>query len=601
MAAICRRPRLGLWAVATLSAALAACSLINQTQEPAADRQNEPTRLVQAGKHADAARAYARLAAEPGADRDYFALQAADQWIAAGSLADAHAALDSAAPDVRAHLPVLRALVAGELAVAENDGPRAIRELDQIQPPAQAEAAATYWWIRGRGAFLAGHPLEGVRSFVERERYLADPAALRTSRQDLYVWVRAAAEHGNPLQIPARTDAVVAGWLDFGPVAAALVHEPARASAALATWRQHYPGHPAEDSIQNAAGAAPATPAPVAYPNQVALLLPLSGRNEAVGVAVRDGFLAAYFAQDQASRPHLRIYDVAAQTAAAAYDEAINDGASLVVGPLTKENVAEVASLAAGRTPLLALNFLGESAPVNSNVYQFALLPEDEARIVARRVAADGHLRGIAILADGEVGTRIGAAFTEELALLGGTVIETERYEPARADFSEIIRRGLQVHGVRGVPSTHRADVSFVFIAGSASAARLIMPQLKFHFAGDIPAYTTSDSYEPAQNANSDIDGLMFPDMPWMVSSDPTVVQMRDSVRMAWPARSARRDRLYAFGFDAFRLAPLVSGRTAGQATEVNGMTGKLRIDANNRIRRELDWAQIRNGIPAPL
>ena len=42
-------------------------------------------------------------------------------------------------------------------------------------------------------------------------------------------------------------------------------------------------------------------------------------------------------------------------------------------------------------------------------------------------------------------------------------------------------------------------------------------------------------------------------------------------------------------------------GRTAGQATEVNGMTGKLRIDANNRIRRELDWAQIRNGIPARL
>ncbi len=600
MAPISRRPCLVLCVVLVVAATLAGCSLVR----PAAtqgDRQEQVNRLVREGRHVDAARLYAQMANAPGADRDYFLLQSADQWIAAGNLGEAHAALDALAPDVRARVPVLYALISGELAIAEKDGARAIRELDQVPVPAQADEAAPYWWIRGKGAFLAGRPVEGVRSFIERERSLSDPASLRASRQDLYNWLRAAAEHGTSLKVPPKSDGIVAGWLELGPVAAELARDPAHAAPALAAWRRRYPHHPANDGVLAAAVVStPAAPA-IAYPDQIALLLPLSGRSEAIGVAVRDGFLAAYFAAAANARPHLRIYDVAAQPAAGAYSQAVEDGASFVVGPLTKEDVAEVAPLAAGRTALLALNFLGESTTVGRNVYQFALLPEDEARIVARRVAADGHLRGIAITAEGELGSRVGAAFADELSLLGGTVVEAEHYESARADFSDIIRRSLQVHSAKGEPSTHRTDVSFVFIAGTPSAARLIVPQLKFHYAGDIPVYSTSDSFEPSQAANNDIDGLMFPDMPWMISSDPAVVQQRDAIHAAWPARSARRDRLYAFGFDAFRLAPLLSGKPPGQELPLDGMTGKLRIDAHNRIRRELDWVQIRGGAPAGM
>jgi outer membrane PBP1 activator LpoA protein len=599
MAPITRRPCLVLYVVLAVAATLVGCSLINPAPTPV-DRQEQVARLVRDGRHADAARLYAEMAAAPGADRDYLLLQSADQWIAADNLSDAHTTLGRLAPDVRARLPVLYALVSGELAVAEKDGARAIRELDQIPVPTQADEAAPYWWIRGKGAFLAGHPVEGVRSFIERERSLSDPASLRASRQDLYNWLRTAAEHGNSLQVPPRSDSIVAGWLELGPVAAELDQDPAHAAAALAAWRQRYPLHPANDSVLSAAKtSAPA--AAITYPEQIALLLPLSGRSEAVGVAVRDGFLAAYFAAGVNLRPHLRIYDVAAQPVASAYSEAVDDGAGVVVGPLTKEDVAEVAPLAAGRSPVLALNFLSDSATVGRNVYQFALLPEDEARSVARRVVADGHLRGIAIIADGELGNRVGTAFADELSLLGGSLAETEHFESARADFSDIIRRSLQVHSVKGEPSTHRADVSFVFIAGNASAARLIVPQLKFHYAGDIPVYSTSDSFEPSQAANNDIDGLMFPDMPWMISADPAISQLRDTIHAAWPARTARRDRLYAFGFDAFRLAPLLTGKSTGQAPQLDGLTGRLWIDAHNRIRRELDWVQIKGGLPTGM
>jgi uncharacterized protein len=294
----------------------------------------------------------------------------------------------------------------------------------------------------------------------------------------------------------------------------------------------------------------------------------------------------------------VKIYDVAAESVAGAYRHAIDEGAGFVVGPLTKEDVAAIAPLSSGRTPVLALNFLTDAVSAAPNFYQFALLPEDEARSVAQRLVADGKLKGVAIIPSGEWGNRVAAAFAEELTQHGGTVLEAGRYENARADFSDIIKQILQVHGVKGEPATHRTDADFVFIAGAAGTARLIVPQLKFNYAGDVPVYATSDSFEPDPSANADLDGMFFVDMPWMVSADPVTGQIRDSVRAAWPARTARRDRLYAFGFDAYRLVPALRSKSLSPTNKISGVTGKLFLDAQNRIHRELDWAQLRSGVP---
>jgi outer membrane PBP1 activator LpoA protein len=256
--------------------------------------------------------------------------------------------------------------------------------------------------------------------------------------------------------------------------------------------------------------------------------------------------------------------------------------------------------LNAGKTPELALNFLGDAVNPGKSFYQFALLPEDEARIVARRLVAEGKLKGVTIIADGELGSRVQAAFAQELSLHGGAVLDGGRYESTRADFADIIKQILQVHAVKGEPSTHR-EVDFVFIEGGPGTSRLIVPQLKFNFAGDVPVYGTSDSFEPNPSANSDLDGLLFPDMPWMVSADPVTAQIRDAVHSAWPTRTTRLDRLYAFGFDAYRLVPALRSNSVSETTSISGVSGKLSLDEHNRIRRELDWAQIKNGTPTAL
>jgi outer membrane PBP1 activator LpoA protein len=599
MAAISRRPRLPLHAALTLSLILAACSLVKPGQAPE-DKQERALHLARDGKYAEAAQAYAELAAQQPADHDNYQLLSAEEWLAAGNIAAAKQAFAAVSPEVRTKAPAARALVAAEIAYAENDGAGAIRELDQIAVPTSADQAQNYWWIRGRSAFLTGHALEGARALVERERWLNDPAALRANRAELFTRIRGAAERGQSLKAPPNTNPIVVGWLELGPVAVGLARDPMRASAALANWKRLYPQHPANDSVLAMAGAQIA--AATEFPDQIALLLPLSGRAEAVGVAVRDGFIAAYLEQDPATRPRLKIYDVAAESVGSAYTQAVSDGAGFVVGPLTKEDVAAVVPLSAGRTPVLALNFLNESTSTPRNFYQFALLPEDEARIVARRAVADGRLHGVAIVPSSEWGTRVAAAFADELSHLGGSVLDRQRYETSQVDFADVIKQVLQVHAVKGEPSTHRTDAAFVFVAAaSPGIARQILPQLKFHYAGDVPVYSMSDSFEPDPTANSDLDGMLFPDMPWMVANDPVTVQIRDAVRAAWPARTARRDRLYAFGFDAYRLVPALRSKSPAEAGDISGVTGKLHLDGQNRIRRDLDWSQIRNGVPNGL
>ena len=54
-----------------------------------------------------------------------------------------------------------------------------------------------------------------------------------------------------------------------------------------------------------------------------------------------------------------------------------------------------------------------------------------------------------------------------------------------------------------------RQDIDFVFLAADAKAGRLIKSQLKFHYSGDLPVYSTSSIYSRDGRSDSDLDELM--------------------------------------------------------------------------------------------
>ena len=339
----------------------------------------------------------------------------------------------------------------------------------------------------------------------------------------------------------------------------------------------------------------------------IALLLPVTGRNAAAAVSVRDGFLAAYYQAPAAGRLRVRIYDTGTLSVAEALSRAASSGAELIVGPLTREEVIAAAQFANSRPPLLALNFLPPETPAPARLYQYALSPEDEARLVARRILADHHRRGIAIVPAGDWGTRVLAAFRQELESGGGQLISTATIDPGRTDYSEAVTQTLgisesqaryrRLEGALGTKlqfePRRRGDIGFIFSPAPANTERLLRPQLRFHFAGDIPTYATSSAFEPDVRANQDLDGLMFPDMPWMLGGD-LAEAVRAATRDAWPNSGLQRSRLFAFGFDAYRLA--VALRNTRGDVNIDGLTGRLSFDPERRIRRELAWAQLHDG-----
>ena len=135
-------------------------------------------------------------------------------------------------------------------------------------------------------------------------------------------------------------------------------------------------------------------------PARIALLLPFSGLLANAGETVRDGFLSAYFVSAAPSRQSIHVYDTAAASVATLYRQALEDGADAIVGPLSKQNAADMWALDP-TVPTLTLNTVTARDQERSHPIQFALTVEDEARAIAKRVVADGHRRVI-VLRSGE-------------------------------------------------------------------------------------------------------------------------------------------------------------------------------------------------------
>jgi hypothetical protein len=571
----------------------AACQVADRLGGPGAGSERAG-RQARQGDHAAAARSYEAAArAAPAAERNALWLSAAVEWLAANDVAAAGAAIGMLVPPIATADARERVRIEAEIALARGETQRALTLMREIPDAGDAAALAT----RARIQFSTKRVPDAVSSLIARERLLTDAAGREANQRLILDGIREALGRGADIRPPAGADAVLAGWLELGRIVA-----DARAGALgvqrrVQIWRSRYPAHPASEELWRDLLDKPAASGDL--PRQIALLLPLSGRAEAAGIAVRDGFLGAYYEQGAAYRPRLRIYDVAARDAPSSYLQALADGSDFVVGPLTREEVAGLASLADGRATTLALNFLPDGLTAPDRFYQYALSPEDEARQVARRAVADGRLAGLALVPQSDWGRRVQTAFAAEFAAAGGQLLDQADYAPDTADFNELLQKLLRTDGKRG--SAPRADAQFIFVAAQPLAGRLIRTQLRFNYASALPVYATSDIYDPAGTSNVDLDGLIFPDMPWVLDPYGPAMAARATAEKVWPDRAGPRGRLHAFGYDAFRLVGELRRLRGKMSTPLPGLTGRLAVDNQGRVHRELDWAQVVDGRPVLL
>ena len=580
------------------------------TQANQARLNSEAEQLAAQGKYSDAATRFESLAAQASnADRDHFILKAARNAQLAGNTSKARSLVDLTGKNLKAPDNALRIVINAELALEASQPDQAIAALDQIPLPLPDELAVDALAVRAQALFAAGRPVLAVNTAVERERGLKSDNELFQNRQMIWNNLKRLASTGYDLTPPAGANRITAGWLDLGKIFASAQRDPFAFNRSLGEWRTRYPAHPGGNLLVSTSVATNAK----ASEEHIALLLPLSGKQQASGIAVRDGFLAALLQQPGNARPVVKVFDTNEAGAINAYQLAIQGGASIIVGPLLKEDVDAIASQQIG-VMTLGLNAISGSQPPPALMFQFTLDPEEEARQVAQRAHDEGHSRAIVMTPNNDWGQRMQRAFIAELKGLGDTLVDQRSYDPAARDYVGMSKLLLaskkppqakaldEATGNKHPLPEARDDFDYIFLAAQTSQAKQLRPALRFVLPDtSIPIYATSDSYEPETTNNSDLNGLRFVDMPWVINRDDATAKLHDTIDAIWSVGLRNRSRLYAFGIDAFNLVSWLKTPQPQLASPLRGVTGWLALDQMGRVRRQADWAQIVSGKPQPL
>ena len=407
-------------------------------------------------------------------------------------------------------------------------------------------------------------------------------------------------------------------------------------------WLAQYPEHPAASPLPES--LAILSQLVQQRPNKIALLLPQKGPYLPASRAIQNGFLAAHYTDTKGTTTNtppaeanatlqpqtspqpqtslqIRVYDSSnTDTFIDTYQQAVLDGAELIIGALQKENVkalqhyslSDESQLEKGGLPVptIALNQGDIDTQNPSNLFQFGLSPDDEARQVATHALEYEYKNAAVLYPDSPWGERVFNAFNEQWTRFGGTTTASATFDN-KGNYSSAIKQMLMIQQSQSRANElkrmlgtafefqprRRQDIDFVFILASPKQARQIKPLLNFHYASDIPVYATSHIYsgKPKTSKDRDINGIEFCDIPWLLAT-PTETQL--NLNHAWPNTASRYRRLNALGVDAYRLHARIQLLTGVPDARFFGATGVLSLSPQNLILRELNWAKFKNGAP---
>ena len=326
-------------------------------------------------------------------------------------------------------------------------------------------------------------------------------------------------------------------------------------------------------------------------PRRLAVLLPMTGQLATAAAPVRDGLLAAYYAERR-ERSELVFYDTLGTPAGAvaARDRAVAEGADQVLGPLGRDEVSALFQGAQG-TPLLALN-RGNAAPPE-NAGDFSLAPEDEGVAAAEYLLAR-NARRVLVLSNGDDhAQRAVDALRARLEADGGAVAGTLAIVGDKpGDQSAALRAAAAREG----------GVDALLIALRGSQARLVVPQLFAAGLGDKLRVATSQLSSGTGKAEEDraLDGIAFASETW-VAGGRSGLPSAASLGKDLPTARGPAARLFAFGHDAWLLSGYLQYLAEHPDATLQGATGALRLDAAGHVRRTPAWATFSNGIVVPL
>jgi len=203
---------------------------------------------------------------------------------------------------------------------------------------------------------------------------------------------------------------------------------------------------------------------------RIGLILPLSAPGNA-GVAATSMKNAAEMALATFKDPNVQLLvkDDAGtpQGAQAAAQQALDEGAELIIGPLFAQSVSAVGSVARPRNiPVIA--FSTDASVAARGVYLLSFLPESDVKRIVEYAVSRGKRSFAALLPDNGYGGVVEAALQQEVARRGGRVVALEKYPVDPGRMGDAVRRVAE--------SASRVDS--ILIADGADAVPQVVQSL---------------------------------------------------------------------------------------------------------------------------
>jgi len=517
--------------------------------------------------------------------------------------------------------PTLRerkTLIDAYVHLAQDDPAQALTDVPQPRSFADRVLRIRALEIQARAHELLADPVQALKARILIEANLTRPVTIANNREATRNMLANVDTPSLQRMATVTGGTVYRGWVEF------MLLQRTASSASQDTlsqrtqvWSNRYPGHPAalssEGDFQTTSDLGATT---AISTDRIALLLPLTGKFSKVGNAIKNGFLGAHYASGSGLDSQIQLFDTASNLnqALSQYDAAVSSGASLIVGPLSKSAVIKLAATNRITIPTLSLNYTSAETPPSANLYQFGLLPEDEARDAASYLIGADFKKVLVVAAENTVGTRLADAFNETFTEKGGTVLGVEKIPQDSYDYSPQLKKLLAINQSNSrarqlrqlldaqleFEPAIRGDVEAIFLALGAEQARLLRPQLQFHHANDLPLVSTSQIFSGKidKRADGDLTGVIYNDMPWVIDNARKPSKLYTDIVSITAEPDHRMSRLNALGIDAWRLHSKLEAMRFDRAFAVAGTTGSLTLADGNRIRRRLNWIEFESGEP---
>ncbi len=544
------------------------------------------------------------------AEQQKYRIQAAHLYIEAGEINLAKEQLDilkeKQSPDESETAAIL--LLSAEIAIAEKNTLLASQLIAEIKPISRAQQI-NYYALKADLDHLSGQYMFAVDRRVQLETYIVDEKSKNQNNRK--IWAALSNLSTTQLNNQHTNNQIIKGWLDLAKVMRSGQQNISQLENDLLDWGTRHPTHPVgitflTELINN-------YQTDISEIKHIAVLLPMQGDLSKVTATIKNGFLSAYYNDSNSPiKPVINFYDSSNDelTFHQIYQQAIDDGATNIIGPLDKIVINQLTQQRELDIPVLTLNYSENTLNYTENLFQFGLSPEDEARQVAELAIRQNKTRAAVFYPDSEWGKRLNKTFTEHYEFLGGKVLTATNYATNTNDYRRPIRQLLnldqstirhrKVENIIGKKSQsephRRQDIDMIFLAATHRSARSIMPAFKFHRAGDLPVYSTSHVYTGKINRelDRDLNGLIFCDLPWILQNSSPLAK---TFKQNWPQQESFT-RLFALGVDAYHLIYNLDYLENKEYAFYAGQTGNIQLDDYNRITRKLLWAKFKNGKP---